>query len=123
DLADRIEAAQLRPPATIIIGEVVGLHDKLNWFERLPLFGKRIVVTRAADQAGEFASQLRALGAHAIELPVISLVPPSESAPLDSAIANLAFYDWIIFTSVNGVRYFLECMDRSSTDLRALRAR
>ena len=65
DLADRIEAAHMKPPATIIIGEVVGLRDKLNWFERLPLFGSEIVVTRAPEQAGELSAKLRALGADA----------------------------------------------------------
>ncbi|MGI8744715.1 MAG: uroporphyrinogen-III C-methyltransferase [Bryobacteraceae bacterium] len=123
DLADRIEAAQLKPPATIIIGEVVGLRKKLSWFEGLPLFGRQIVVTRAADQATELVSGLRALGANAIELPVISLQPPFDPAPLDAAISNLAAYDWLIFTSVNGVRFFLDRLDGSATDLRSLRAR
>jgi uroporphyrinogen III methyltransferase/synthase len=123
DIADRIEAAQLKPPATVIIGEVVALREKLNWFEHLPLFGRRIVVTRAPEQAADFAARLRALGAQAIELPVISLEPPSDPAPLDAAIANLSAYDWLIFTSVNGVRFFLDRLDRSNTDLRSLRAR
>lgn len=123
NLADRIEEAQLKPPATIVIGEVVGLRPKLNWFEKLPLFGKRIVVTRAAAQAVEFTSALRALGAQPIDLPLIALEPASDPAPLDGAISNLAAYDWLIFTSVNGVRFFLARLDRSTTDLRSLRAR
>ncbi|MDQ2946543.1 MAG: uroporphyrinogen-III C-methyltransferase [Acidobacteriota bacterium] len=123
DLADRIEAAQMKPPGTVIIGEVVGLHHKLNWFERLPLFGQRIVVTRAMEQSGDLVSKLRGLGAQALELPVISLEPPSDLRPIDTAIANLSTYDWLIFTSVNGVRFFLERLDQSPMDLRALRAR
>ena len=123
DLADRIEAAQMKPPGTVIIGEVVGLHDTLNWFERLPLFGQRIVVTRAAEQSGELASGLRALGAQAIEFPVISLEQASDVGPMDAAIARLSAYDWVIFTSVNGVRFFMERLDSSKLDLRALRAR
>src|SRR5689334_11663703 len=75
-IAAQVDAAQMKPPATIIIGEVVGLRDKLNWFERLPLFGKKIVVTRAQDQAGEFSERLRSLGADALELPAISIEPP-----------------------------------------------
>jgi uroporphyrinogen III methyltransferase/synthase len=122
-IADQIEQADLKPPATVIIGEVVGLHEKLGWFEKLPLFGRKIVITRAADQAGEFSERLRALGADAIELPVIALVPPSDPAPLDQAIANLAGYDWLIFTSVNGVRFFLDRLDQSAHDLRSLKAR
>jgi uroporphyrinogen III methyltransferase / synthase len=122
-IADRIEQADLKPPATVIIGEVVGLHEKLDWFEKLPLFGQRIVITRAADQAAEFSDRLRSLGADAIELPVIALEPPADRAPLDQAIANLAGYDWLIFTSTNGVRFFLDRLDQSRHDLRSLQAR
>jgi uroporphyrinogen III methyltransferase/synthase len=122
-IADRIDEAQLRPPATVIIGEVVALHDRFNWFEKLPLFGRRIVVTRASDQAPEFSERLRSLGADAIELPVISIQPARDPAPLDQAIAGLDSYDWLIFTSVNGVRFFLERLDSSQRDLRSLRAR
>ncbi len=113
----------MKPPATIVIGEVVRLREKLDWFERLPLFGKRIVVTRAREQAGALAAQLTALGADAIELPTIEIAPASDYAPLDRAIAQLASYDWLIFTSANGVRFFLDRLDRSAADLRALRAR
>ncbi len=123
DLADRIDAAHLKPPATIVIGEVVALREKLNWFERLPLFGQRIVVTRAAGQGADFAARLRALGADAIEAPVIALEPACDPGPLDRAIAQLSTYDWLLFTSANGVRFFLDRLDRSAADLRSLRAR
>jgi uroporphyrinogen III methyltransferase/synthase len=122
-IADRIEQIDLKPPATVIIGEVVSLHEKLDWFEKLPLFGRRIVLTRAADQAAEFAERLRALGADAIELPVIALEPPADPAPLERAIEQLASYDWLIFTSVNGVRFFMDRLDQSAHDLRSLTAR
>jgi len=118
-----IHQHDLKPPATIIIGEVVGLRAKLNWFEQLPLFGQRIVVTRARGQAEALSSKLRALGAAVIELPAIQIQPPLDYGPLDQAIANLGLYDWLIFTSANGVRFFMDRLDRSAVDLRALRAR
>ena len=118
-----IEERGMKPPATIIVGEVVRLREKLNWYERLPLFGKRIVVTRAAGQAGQLSSKLEELGACVIEIPTIEIHPALDAAPLDAAIANLASYDWLIFTSANGVRFFVERLDRSAADLRSLRAR
>ena len=120
-LVDQIERHQIRPPATIIVGEVVRLRDKLNWFERLPLFGQRVVVTRAAGQAEALSERLRALGAQALELPTIEIRPLDDYSALDLAIAKLATYDWLIFTSANGVRFFLERLDRSRHDLRAVR--
>jgi uroporphyrinogen III methyltransferase/synthase len=122
-IADRIDEAHLKPPATVIIGEVAALRDKLSWYEKLPLFGRRIVVTRAPDQAGELSDRLRGLGADAVELPVISIQPPEDPGPLDRALERLSTYDWLIFTSVNGVRFFLDRLDRSPHDLRSLRAR
>jgi uroporphyrinogen III methyltransferase/synthase len=123
DIATLVEQAHLKPPATLIIGDVVRLRATLNWYERLPLFGRRIVVTRAPEQAGELSARLQALGAEAIELPVISLVPPEDPAPLDAALARLDSYDWVVFTSANGVRFFLARLDASPNDLRRLRAR
>ena len=123
DLADCVERAGMKPPATVVIGEVVRLREKLNWFERLPLFGTRITITRAPSQAQELRGRLESLGAEVVELPVISIQPPADPAPLDRAIANLADYDWLIFTSANGVRFFLDRLDRSARDLRSLRAR
>jgi uroporphyrinogen III methyltransferase/synthase len=123
DLPQRIEAAQMRPPATIVIGEVVALRERFNWFERLPLFGQRIVVTRDRLQAMDLAEPLEALGAEAILLPAIEIRGPADPGPLDRAIACLNSYDWLIFTSVNGVRYFVERLDASCCDLRSLRAK
>ncbi len=92
-------------------------------FARLPLFGKRVVVTRAQGQADALAGRLRALGAAVIEIPTIEIHPAVDYGPLDRAIAELGCYHWLIFTSVNGVRFFLERLDRSAVDLRSLRAR
>lgn len=123
NLARLISAASLKPPATIIIGEVVALRDKFNWFERLPLFGQRVVVTRDRSQAAELAEPLESLGAEALLLPVIEIREAQDPKPLDDAIAHLDSYDWIIFTSANGVRYFVDRLDRSPHDLRSLKAR
>jgi uroporphyrinogen III methyltransferase/synthase len=122
-LPQMLAERRLKPPATIIVGGVVRLRERLNWYERLPLFGQRIVITRDRGQAGELAAKLHALGAEPVELPVIEIRPASEPAPLDAAIVNLESYDWVIFTSVNGVRFFLDRLDRSGRDLRALRAK
>ncbi|MGA2114255.1 MAG: uroporphyrinogen-III C-methyltransferase [Bryobacteraceae bacterium] len=122
-LPAQIAERGLKPPATIVVGEVVRLRKKLDWFGRLPLFGKRIVVTRAREQADTLSARLRELGAEPIELPTIEIQPPSDPAPLERAIAHLAAYDWLIFTSANGVRHFVAALDRSAADWRGLRAK
>jgi uroporphyrinogen III methyltransferase/synthase len=118
-----IEQHGMKPPATIVVGDVVSLHQKLGWYERLPLFGRRIVVTRAKGQAEALSARLRALGAEVAELPTIEIRHAADYAPLDQAVASLSCYDWLIFTSANGVRFFLDRLDRSAADLRSLRAR
>jgi uroporphyrinogen III methyltransferase/synthase len=123
DLPRKIADAGMKPPATIVIGEVVALRDRFNWFERLPLFGQRIVVTRDRRQAAELAEPLEALGAEVLLLPVIEIRESADPAPLDAAIACLDRYDWLIFTSVNGVRSFIERLDGSAADLRSLKAK
>lgn len=123
DLPDKIAEIDMKPPTTIVIGEVVRLRDKLNWFERLPLFGKRVVVTRASGQASLLAGKLRSLGAGVVEFPTIEILPAEDYSALDAAIERLSTYDWLVFTSPNGVRFFLKRLDTSATDLRALRAR
>ncbi len=123
DLPARIEQAVMRPPATIVIGEVVALRERLNWFEKLPLFGQRIIVTRDRRQSSMLAEPLEALGAETLFVPVIEIADAAESSSLEQAIQNLADYDWLIFTSVNGVRHFVEALDRSDRDLRSLKAK
>ncbi len=113
----------MKPPATIVIGEVVALRDKFNWYERLPLFGQRIVVTRDRQQSSELSEPLEALGAEALLLPTIEIREAANLKPLNDAIARLESYDWLIFTSANGVRYFVDALDKSPHDLRRLKSR
>ncbi|MDP8988524.1 MAG: uroporphyrinogen-III C-methyltransferase [Acidobacteriota bacterium] len=123
DLAGRMEAAGMKPPATIVIGEVVSLRERFNWFEKLPLFGQKVVITRDRGQSSMLAEPLEALGAETLFVPVIEIADAAEASSLQVAIQNLACYDWLIFTSVNGVRHFVEALDRSDRDLRDLKAK
>lgn len=98
--------ADFKPPAVTIVGEVVHLREQLNWFEKRPLFGRRIVVTRSREQASELVRQLGELGADVLEIPTIRIKPPQSLAPLREAIGGLGEYDWLVFTSPNGVDAF-----------------
>jgi uroporphyrinogen III methyltransferase/synthase len=120
DIVDGVRAAGLKPPAVTVVGEVAGLRDRLRWFEDRPLFGQRVLVTRTRQQAGALSLRLRALGAAALELPTIRIVPPDDWAPLDSAIAGLSRTDWIVFTSANGVGFFWERLRAAGLDARTL---
>lgn len=122
-LAALVAGRGMKPPATVIIGDVVRLRERLDWFGRLPLAGRRIVITRAREQAAGLAACLKELGAEVIDLPAIGIRPAADYSPLDRAIARLESYDWVLFTSANGVRYFIERLDASGRDLRSLRAR
>jgi uroporphyrinogen III methyltransferase/synthase len=95
--------ADMRPPVVIVVGEVVRLRDRLNWFERRPLFGKRIAVTRARAQASAMVRLLAERGAEAIELPAIAIQDVGDYSDLDHAISRLQDYQWVLFTSMNGV--------------------
>jgi uroporphyrinogen III methyltransferase / synthase len=117
DIVAKGNAAGLTPPVATVVGEVVKLHDSLCWFERRPLFGKRIVVTRAREQASELSVQLSVLGAEVIEFPTIKISP----LPVDdAALSRLSEQDWIIFTSANAVRILLEQLHNLGKDIRAL---
>jgi len=112
--------AQIEPPSIIVVGEVVRLREQLNWFETRPLFGKRVLVTRAREQAGELSSLLAERGAEPVECPAIRIVPPASWAELDGAIADLSRYQWLVFTSVNGVKPFMERLQHKGLDGRAV---
>jgi uroporphyrinogen III methyltransferase/synthase len=104
----------------IVVGECAALGRELNWFEAMPLFGRRIVITRAAHDAGEIAARIRALGGEAIEFPTIETALPSSYEILDRAIAEIGSFDWIVFTSANGVDHFVDRMRTNARDLRAV---
>jgi uroporphyrinogen III methyltransferase/synthase len=120
ELPERVRGFGLGPPGIVVVGEVVRLRERLAWFERRPLAGRRILVTRAAEQAGELRDRLEALGAEAIEAPAIRLAPPESFEALDGALGELERFDWIVFTSVNGVERFFERLFAKERDLRAL---
>ncbi len=121
NIAETVREAKLQPPAIIVVGDVVSLREfGLDWYERRPLFGRRVVVTRARAQAGELSVELEKLGAEVREFPTIEIQPPQDFGPLDGAIQELDSFDWIVFTSVNGVDAFLERLRHLGLDLRAV---
>ena len=119
DLPQRVAEAKLAPPALTIIGRVVSLRDTLNWFERRPLFGQTVVVTRTRQQASDLSQRLAEFGADVIEAPTIDLRPPDEWSGVDAALAALANYDWVVFTSANGVRFTRQRLLETGRDARA----
>jgi uroporphyrinogen III methyltransferase/synthase len=120
DIVTRVEEAQFRPPVVMVIGEVVKLAPALDWFSHRPLFGRRIAVTRARQQAGELGDLLSAHGAQVVLLPMIEIVPVSDWSALDAAMDRIERYDTLIFTSVNGVRFFRQRLAERRIDLRRL---
>lgn len=121
-IAEQAAAAGLQPPAVAVVGQVVRLRDTIAWFERKPLFGRKLVVTRPRAQAAGFIDALTDLGADVLPCPTIEIVPPASWAPLDAAIDRLESYAWLVLTSVNGVAMFFDRLRERRRDLRALGA-
>lgn len=119
-IVDRVRAAGLKNPAVVVVGEVCRLRARLAWFEQKPLFGRRILVTRAREQASVLAERINRLGGEALEFPTIAIRPPADYGPLDEAIAQIATYDWIVFTSVNGVDHFFGRFRELGRDVREM---
>jgi uroporphyrinogen III methyltransferase/synthase len=115
-----VEKAGIKPPAILVVGEVVTLRDSLNWFETRPLFGKQIVVTRARAQASDMRRKLEDLGAEVIQFPTIRIQLPPSWSPVDEVIERLGTFDWVIFSSVNGVKFFFERLFHKGRDVRDL---
>lgn len=120
DIADKVKASGFKAPAVCVIGDVVKERKNINWFEDRPLFGKRIVVTRTRHQAGGLTKTLSQLGADVIELPTIKIVPPKDLMEFGGLVQDAHKYEWIVFTSPNGVDAFFEMFYKLYSDARAI---
>jgi uroporphyrinogen III methyltransferase/synthase len=120
ELAEAARGTGLHAPALIVIGPAAGQAPELSWFERRPLFGKRVLVTRPREQATDLVRQLEILGAVPLVLPAVAIEPLDDWTEVDTRLASLGYYDWLVFTSVNGVRAFFGRLRATGRDLRAL---
>ncbi|MGC2352624.1 MAG: uroporphyrinogen-III C-methyltransferase [Candidatus Udaeobacter sp.] len=120
DIAKKAVDSDFKAPAVAVFGEVVALRDSLNWYEKRPLLGKRIVVTRTRKQASVLSDKLRALGAHVIELPTIRIEPPRDLREFAELVQDAHTYDWIVFTSANGVEAFFDIFFKLYDDAREI---
>ena len=120
ELAQRMHDERPSGPATLVVGNVVGLREHLRWFDARPLFGKRVLVTRSREQATELVEMLEMRGAEAVEAPLINIVPPEDYAPLDDACQRAGEYNWIVFTSANAADAFMDRLLRGPCDTRTL---
>lgn len=122
-LAGRAEAEQLRPPAVMIVGSVVDLREAIQWYERRPLFGRRIVVTRGQQQAGGLLHLLAGAGADAVHFPCLAIAPPDDLDALSRAASNLDVFDGVILSSPNGVRAWFDALAGVGVDVRILQGK
>ena len=120
DIAQKAVAKGFEAPAIAVFGDVVSLRDRINWYEKRPLLGKKIVVTRTRKQASALSNKLRTLGAHVIELPTIRIEPPSDLREFAELVQDAHAYDWIVFTSANGVEAFFDIFFKLYDDLREI---
>ena len=119
-IVNQARERDFRPPALLVVGNVVRLRDRLNWFEQRPLLGQGVVVTRAREQASDLVRRLEDRGACCYPFPTIAIEPLPDTAEVQEAVQLLKGYDWLVFTSVNGVRFFWEELERAGYDARAL---
>ncbi len=120
DIARQVSLKKLSAPAMIIVGDVVNLSKKLNWFESLPLFGQTVVVTRMKDKSSELIERLEDMGAQTLSMPVIEIKPVKNYSGLDATISDLSRFDWLVFTSAYGVDAFFGRLAQKNKDARAL---
>jgi len=120
DIARDAKKARIGAPAIFVVGTVVELREELKWLESKPLFGKRILVTRARAQASDLLQKLLDLGAEPVPFPTIEIGPPPSWKPLDAALSRLSGYDWVIWTSANGVEAFFGRLQEQKRDIREL---
>jgi len=118
DISNLVKERDIKPPAVMVIGDVVKLRENLKWYEKKPLFGQRLLVTR--EHSGGFES-LEELGAEIIEFPTIEIVPPDDWKELDKSIAKIESYNWLIFTSANGIKFFFKRFFEKDRDIRDLK--
>lgn len=124
NIADKVKKKGFQPPAVIVIGRVVNLRQKLNWFGKnntLPLLGKRILVTRPSAQADAFVKLLKAQGAEAIKMPLIEITPPEDSEKIERNLSQIDKYNWVVFTSANGVDYFMQRLKSNNIGIARLK--
>ena len=121
NIAEIVRKNNIKPPSLVVIGEVVNLRDTINWYEKRPLFSKRVVVTRTRDQASELVTLLENYGAECLEFPTISLEPVPSYEILDRALVEIETYDWLLFTSINAVDYFFNRLFELGKDVRDLK--
>lgn len=120
DIAGIAKSEGVKAPAIILVGSVVKLRDKLRWFDNLPLFGRKIVITRTREQASVLSKKLADLGAWVIEFPTIEIKKKADMRELRTAIEEIALYTWVIFTSQNAVRMFFDALKENGMDARNL---
>jgi uroporphyrinogen III methyltransferase/synthase len=117
-LMTELEAAKMRPPIVIVVGDVVGLAATESWFTRRPLFGKKILISRPIDRANSLYQPLAELGAECLIQPAIEVAPPTDWMPVDAVLARLDEFDWLVFSSVNGVQFLIDRLMQTGGDLR-----
>lgn len=120
EVAATIARERIRPPVVVVIGEVASGQTDFSWFTQRPLFGQRVLVTRPQDQADSVTERLEELGASVLLQPAIEILPPDDWEPVDEAIEHLDEFDWVVFSSANGVRYFLDRMLAKTRDIRTI---